>query len=211
MAGAGEGGPVRLAILVGSIAALSLIGMHTLTEGASASHRRAGGTGKVVALAVRRSLPASVRRQLAQRSPLRPRKLRVPVTGAAKVADGDRIFVLGGTRADGRPTSLIQDYDLRRHRSAVAGRLPGPVTDGAALTLDGFVFLAGGLVDGTPTRAIVRVDPRRGRAVLAGHLPVPATGGFGLASRQRRGYLVGATVPGPARLNLELTLRTRGH
>ena len=67
MAGAGDGGPVRLAILLGSIAGLALVGFHTMTEGASASHRLAGshGPGKIVALAPRRALPASVRRKLA--------------------------------------------------------------------------------------------------------------------------------------------------
>jgi hypothetical protein len=254
MAGAGEGGPVRLAILLGSLASLLLLGLHTIGGAASASHRleTARAPGKIAALAARRGLPLSVRRQLGiprapgvatiptshgiylvggsrrgakgarvpiatvrratgNGRPTRVARLPVPINDAAGAAVGDRIYALGGLVASGRPTNLIQVYDVSTRRSAIAGRLPEPVADGAALTLDGFVFLAGGLVDGSPTRAIVRFDPHRRSGVLAGHLPVAASGGVPAASRARRGYLVGAAVPGDSSLNLELTLRTRGH
>jgi hypothetical protein len=254
MAGAGEGGPVRLAILLGSLASLLLLALYTIGGAASAGHRleTARAPGKVVALAVRRGLPLSVRRQLGiprvpgvatiatsrgtylvggsrraangarvpvatvrraigNRRPTRVAKLPVPVSDAAGAAVGDRIYALGGLRTNGRPTNLIQEYDVSTRRSTIAGRLPQPVADGAALTLDGFVFLAGGRVDGSPIRAIVRFDPLRRDAVLAGHLPVPASGGVPAVSRRRRGYLVGADVPGASPLDLEITLRTRGH
>jgi hypothetical protein len=213
MAGSGEGGPVRLAILIGSLAGISLIGFHTLSEGASASHLFAGGRGpgKIVALAPRRALPRSVRRALAA-PPVRPRlKLRVSVKAAATATLGETTYVLGGVRASGRPTDLIQSYVPRTHRSRVVGRLPRPVTHGAALTLDRFVYLLGGVTGGSPTRAIVRFSPGRRTVVLAGHLPVPARGGVPVASRSRRGYLVGAKVPGAAPLDLEITLRRLGH
>jgi hypothetical protein len=213
MAGSGEGGPVRLAILIGSLAGISLIGFHTLSEGASASHLFAGGRGpgKIVALAPRRALPRSVRRALAA-PPATPRlKLRVPVKAAATATLGETTYVLGGVRAGGRPTDLIQSYVARTHRSRVVGRLPRPVSHGAALTLDRFVYLLGGLTDGSATRAITRFAPGRHTVVLAGHLPVPVSGGTPVASRSRRGYLVGASVPGAAHLDLELTLRRLGH
>ncbi|HEY7267574.1 MAG TPA: hypothetical protein VH501_07765 [Solirubrobacterales bacterium] len=213
MAGAGEGGPVRLAILLGSVAALSLVGLHSLSGGASASHRLGGpdSPGKIVALAVRRSLPASVRRALAAPPARHRMKLRVPVKAAGIARVGELTYALGGVLANGRPTDLIQMYNAHTHRSRTVARLPRPVSHAAAITLDRFVYLVGGLTAGSPTRAIIRFAPGRGTVVLAGHLPVPVSEGVPVASRERRGYLVGATVPGPARLNLELTLRRRGH
>jgi hypothetical protein len=213
MAGAGEGGPVRLAILLGSIAGLALVGFHTMTEGASASHRLAGAhdPGKLVVLAPRRALPASVRRKLAAPRIRRRVKLRIPVKGDATARLGERIYALGGVRANGRPTGLIQEYDVRNHRSRIAGRLPRPVSHAAALILDRFVYLLGGLTDGSPTRAIMRFSPGTGNVGLAGHLPVPASGGVPVSSRSRRGYLIGAHAPGAPHVDLEITLRRRGH
>ena len=257
MAGAGDGGPVRLAILVASIVGLIVLGVRTAggPQGASASRRAAARdhpAGKLVAIAARRALPLSVRREVAapraagvatvrtsrgtyllggtrrglkgtrvpvasvlralgHGPPTRVAKLPVPVTGAAGAVAGDKVFALGGLRGGGRASDLIQEYDVATERSVIAARLPEPVTDTAALTLDGFVYLVGGLVNGSPTRAIVRFDPWRATAALAGHLPVPASGGVAAASRSRRGYLVGAHVPGAQPLDFELTLRTRGH
>ena len=223
MAGAGDGGPVRLAILVASIVGLIVLGVRTAggPQGASASRRAAARdhpAGKLVAIAARRALPLSVRRQLAP-----PR-----AAGVATVRTSDGTYLLGGMRrgpkatrvpvasvlralGNGRPSDLIQEYDVATERSVIAAKLPEPVTDSTALTLDGFVYLVAGLVNGSPTRAIVRFDPLRATAVLAGHLPVPASGGVALASRSRRGYLVGARVPGAEPLDFELTLGMRGH
>jgi hypothetical protein len=253
MAGAGEGGRVRLAILIASLVGLLLLALHTIGGAASASHRPASVRipGKIVAIAARRQLPLDVRRQLALpraagpatvRSsraiyllggtrrgargrrvpvasvlrrvgggrPTRVAKLPVPVTGAAGAAVGDRIYAFGGRLAHGRPSDLIQEYDVATERSVIAGRLPRPVTDSAALTLGDFVYLLGGRVSGSPTREIVRFDPWRATTAVAGRLPVAASGGVAAASRLRRGYLVGANVPGPSTLNLEITLRPRG-
>jgi hypothetical protein len=251
MAGAGDGGPVRLAILVASIVGLIVLGVRTAggPQGASASRRAAARdhpAGKVVAIAARRALPLTVRREMAapraagvatvrtsratyllggtrhgpkgtrvpvasvlratgHGPPMRVAKLPVPVTGAAGAAVGDKVFALGGLLAGGRPSDLIQEYDVATERSVIAAKLPEPVTDTAALTLDGFVYLVGGLVNGSPTRAIARFDPWRDTAAVAGHLPDPASVGVALASRSRRGYLVGASVAGPQSLDFELT------
>jgi hypothetical protein len=255
MTAADERGPVRLAILICSLVGLVLLGVKSVggTEGASASRRAAAREhppGKVVAIADRRRLPLSVRRQLGLPHPpgvamvrttqavymlggtrpgpggsrlpvgsvmrrtgggraIRVAKLPVAVRDAAAAGVGDRLYVLGGRLAGGKPTDLIQEYDVATERSVVAGRLPMPVSGGAALALNGFVYLAGGRVSGLPTRAIVRFDPWRGRAVLAGRLPVPASGGVAAASRSRRGYLVGAKVPGARALNFEITIADR--
>jgi hypothetical protein len=253
MAGAGDGGRVRLAILIASLAALLALGVKTVggTQGASASHRAAArdhAAGRVVAVAARRRLPLTVRRQLAfphppgvatirisrvtyllggtragpgrsrvpdasvlrttgHGPPTRVAKLPFAVTGAAGAAIGDRLYALGGRLANGRPTALIQEYDVATEHSVIAGRLPDPVSDGSALSLDGFVYLIGGKVRGAPSRAIVRFDPWRGTARLATRLPVAASGGVAAASRSRRGYLVGANVPGAAPLDFEITVK----
>ncbi|HSD24260.1 MAG TPA: hypothetical protein VLB79_08035 [Solirubrobacterales bacterium] len=256
MARAGARDPLRLAILLVSIAGLIVLGIKTAggTDGASATQRAAARDrrpGKVVAIAARRALPLGVRRQIAgpatpgvatvrtsratyllggtrrtakgARVPVasvlratghgraeRVAKLPVAVTGASGAAVGDKIFALGGRLSGGRASDLIQEYDVATERSVIAAKLPAPVMDTAALTLDGFVYLVGGLVDGSPTRAIVRFDPLRGTAVVAGGLPVPASGGIPAASRRHRGYLVRAAVPGAAPLNFEITVGKHG-
>jgi hypothetical protein len=82
--------------------------------------------------------------------------------GAAGAAVGDRIYALGGRLANGRPSDLIEEYDVVTERSVIAGRLPRPVTDSAALTLGDFVYLIGGRVGDSPSREIVRFDPGAG-------------------------------------------------
>lgn len=250
---AAERGPMRLAILLGSLAGLFLLALHSIGGAASASHRPATARvpGKIVALAARRTLPLSIRRQLAAPRPAGPAtvrssgatyllggirpgakgrvvpvasvlrrvggggptrvaKLPVPVTGAAGAAVGDRIYALGGRLANGRPSDLIEEYDVVTERSVIAGRLPRPVTDSAALTLGDFVYLIGGRVGDSPSREIVRFDPWRGTTALAGRLPVAASGGAAAAARLRRGYLANANVPGTSTLNFEITLRPPG-
>jgi hypothetical protein len=152
----------------------------------------------------------SVLRRVGGARPARVAKLPVPVTGAAGAAVGDRIYAFGGRLAHGKPSDLIEEYDVATERSVIAGRLLHPVADSAALTLGDFVYLLGGRVAGSPTREIVRFDPWRATTAVAGRLPVAASGGVAAASRLDRGYLVGANVAGAPRLNLEITLRPRG-
>jgi hypothetical protein len=66
---AGQGGPVRLAILLGSIAGLIVLAVEGAggPEGASASHGQTAGhgvPGKIVAIPSRRRLPLVVHRQI---------------------------------------------------------------------------------------------------------------------------------------------------
>jgi hypothetical protein len=236
---------------------LVVLGVHTAggPQGASARRRAAARdhfAGKVVAIAARRALPLSVRRQVAGRlrsdaaivrtsratyllggtrrgedgtpipiasvlrtsghgAAVRVAKLPVAVRGAAGAAVGDKIFALGGELRRGRPSALIQEYDVATERSVIAARLPDGVTNSAALTLDGFVYLLGGMVHGSAIPEIVRFDPLRETVVVAGRLPVPATGGIPAASRRRRGYLVHADVSGYGPLTFEITVGKHGH
>jgi hypothetical protein len=74
--------------------------------------------------------------------------LRVPVRYPAVAALGGKIYVFGGLAVNGphagAPVNTIQVVDPARHTSAVAGRLPEPLSGAAAVTLGGEVFVAGG-------------------------------------------------------------------
>jgi hypothetical protein len=250
MGDVGRGGPVRLAILLASIAGLAVLGIKSAgLEGAAASHAPGHGVaGRIVAVASRRRVPTVVRRQVAlppasgaaaikvagatyllggtrktpsgkripvasvlrsvgRGPPIRVARLPAPVTGAAAAAVGDRVYAIGGRLASGKLSDEIQEYDIATERSVIAARLPKGVARSSALTLDGFVYLLGGETSGGATASIVRFDPWRDSTSRAGHLPVRATGGAAAAVRSRRGYLVGASVPGAPRLNFVITLR----
>jgi Kelch motif len=253
MGDAGQGGPVRLAILLGSIGGLILLGVQTSggLEGVSASHGPVAGhgaAGRIIAVVSRRRVPLAVRRQVMAprasgaaainvagatyliggtrrtahggRVPVasvlrrvgrglssRVAKLPTPVTGAAPAVVGDRLYAIGGRLANGKASDEIQEYDIATEHSVVAAHLPKPVSRAAALTLDGYVYVIGGVTRGRATRSILRFNPWRETVFRAGHLPVRAMGGAAAAVRLRRGYVVGASIPGASRVNFAITLR----
>jgi hypothetical protein len=251
---AGQGGPVRLAILLASIAGLIVLGVKTAggPAGASASHGPSAGhgvAGKIVAIPSRRRLPLVVHRQIVppqtsgaaairiagetyllggsrkgahgHRVPVgsvlrsasggpstRVAKLPTPVTAAAGAAVGDRLYAIGGRLANGKPSDEVQEYDIATEHSVIAARLPDPVSNASALTLDGFVYVLGGARGGAPSRPILRFNPWRDTVASAGHMPVPTMGGAATATRSHRGYLLGASVAGGSRVTFVVTLRT---
>jgi Kelch motif len=251
MRDSGQGGPVRFAILLASIAGMVVLGVKTTggPDGASASHAAGHGTpGKIIAVVSRRRVPFVVRHQVklprahgaaairaagatylmggTRRSargkavpvasvlriagtgrPTRVAKLPLAVSGATAAVVGDRLYAIGGRLPNGKASDEVQEYDIATERSVVAVRLPKPIAHAAALTLDGYVYLLGGLTGGEPRASILRFDPWRDAVSPAGHLPVRASGGAAAAVRLRRGYLVGARVPGTSRLNFVITLR----
>ena len=251
MGDAGQGGPVRLGILLACLAALIAVGVKTVegTEGASAGSTAGHGSpGRILAVASRRSIPRAVRRQVAvpqthgsaairvagatyllggirrgprgRRLPVasvlrrvgtgrgtRVAKLPTPVSGAVAAVVGDRLYAIGGRLRNGKLSGQVQEYDVATEHSVIATRLPKPLWRASALTLDGYVYVLGGATAGGPTASILRFDPWQDAVSRAGHLPVRATGGGAAAIRLRRGYLVGASVPGAGRLNFTITLR----
>jgi hypothetical protein len=247
MGDSGQGGPVRLAILLASIAGLVVIGVKTSGGGASASHTARHGTpGRIVAVRSR-SAPSEVRQRpalphkrgaaavavggsiyllggtqrtaQAGRVPVgsvirkgsgastRVAKLPTPVTDAAAAAVGDRLYAIGGRLADGRPSNLVQEYDIATEHSVIAARLPEPVSNAAAVTMDGYVYLLGGVAGRRPTAAVERFDPWLDAVHPAGRLPSPVSGGDATSLGLRRAYLARARGPGGSRLGFALRLR----
>jgi putative pyrroloquinoline-quinone binding quinoprotein len=98
--------------------------------------------------------------------------LPVPVRYAAVAGSGTDIWVFGGLTPAG-PTRTIQRVNLATGRSAVAGKLPAPVSGATAFTLAGRVFVAGGqAASGDTSRAVLAYDPARRAVTAAGTLPV---------------------------------------
>ena len=150
---------------------------------------------------------ASVLSSVGRGPATRVAKLPTPVSDAAAAVVGDRLYAIGGRLAGGKLSDEVQEYDVATEHSVIAARLPNSLSHASALTLDGYVYVLGGATRGGPTASIVRFDPWRDAVFRAGHLPVPATGGLAAAVRLRRGYLIGARMPGSGRLNFAITLR----
>jgi outer membrane protein assembly factor BamB len=104
---------------------------------------------------------------------------------AVALPDG-RIAVLGGLV---RGTSSDQVLLGTPQRLAVAGRLPRPTHDDAAVSSHGSVYLYGG-GEAVSSSAIVRVNPRTGAALDAGTLGEPLSD-LGATVVDGRAYLVG--------------------
>src|SRR6185312_10023731 len=143
-----QGGPVRLAILLASIAGMVVLGVKTAGgSDASASHGTAHGQpGIIVAAPARGSIPAVV----GQRLGALPHK-----RGAAPIATGGTIYLLGGTQRTahgGRiPVGSVLRIDGPGERTRVA-KLPTPVTGAAAAAVGDRLYAIGGrLANGSPT------------------------------------------------------------
>ena len=194
MAGAGDGGPVRLAILVASIVGLTVLGVRTAggPQGASASRRAAARdrpAGKLVAIAARRALPLSVRRELAA-----PR-----AAGVATVRTSRGTYLLGGTRRGPKGTRVPVASVLRAlgHGPPTrVAKLPVPVSGAAGAVAGDKVFALGGLRGGGRASDLIQeYDVATERSVIAAKLPEPVTDTAAL-TLDGFVYLVGGLVNG---------------
>jgi hypothetical protein len=174
MAGAGERGPVRLAILLGSIAGLIVIGVKTSSgsDGASASHRAAERDhppGKIVAAVARRAVPRTVRRQIAEPQ----------VHGAEAVRASGVTYLLGGSRRGPKGAKVPVASVLRVASQGPPPRvakLPIAVTGAAAAAVGDRIYALGGrLAGGRPSRQVQEYDVATERSVIAGRLPRAVT------------------------------------
>jgi hypothetical protein len=172
MAGAGQGGPVRLAILLASLGGLAVLAVGTGggLEGATASHTGAHGvSGKILATIARRHVPAAVRRQLSVPHP--------PGAGAIRVAGST--YLLGGRRprpgGPGVPDPAVLRSVNGGPFSRVA-RLPLPVADPAVAVVGDRLYAIGGrLADGRASNEVEEYDIATERSVVAARLPEPVT------------------------------------
>jgi len=112
--------------------------------------------------------------------------LRYPATA---LVDG-RIIVAGG-ETDSGPSDRVLSVDPTTGRVAQLGPLPAAVSQAAAFTLGGRVFVAGGVGSGGAASArIWNVDPARGSVSAAGRLPV-ALADTAIAAIGKREWLLG--------------------
>jgi hypothetical protein len=114
--------------------------------------------------------------------------LPVPVRYAATAIAGGALWVVGGRSdaAGNSVTAAVQRVDLATGRASVVARLPHPLSDAVAVTVDGAVLVCGGDRDGTTATAeVLRLDTSTGHVRSAGRLAYPVAD-------------AGATVLGPA-------------
>jgi hypothetical protein len=171
---AGQGGPVRLAILLASIAGLIVLAFEASggPEGASASHGPSSGhgvPGKIVAIPSRRQLPLAVRRQFI---PPRP-------SGAAAIKVAGATYLIGGTRRNGRASKVPVASVLRSvggGPSTRVAKLPTPVTGAAAAMVGDRLYTIGGrLASGKSSDEVQEYDIATEHSVIAARLPGPVS------------------------------------
>jgi hypothetical protein len=171
---AGQGGPVRLTILLASIAGLIVLGVKTASgpQGASASHGPIAGhgvPGKIVAIPSRRRLPFAVRRQTVPPGP----------SGAAAIRIAGETYLLGGTRKSSHGHRVPVGSVLRSAGggpSTRVAKLPTPVTGAAGAAVGDRLYAIGGrLANGKPSDEVQEYDIATEHSVIAARLPDPVS------------------------------------
>jgi hypothetical protein len=193
MVDTGQGGPVRLGILLASLALLLLVGVKTVTgpTGASAGSSAGHGTpGRIIAVATRRRIPRVVRRQVA-----------LPRTrGAAAIKVAGTIYLLGGSRRGPHGkrvpvASVIRDTGGGNTRVA---KLPTAVSGAAAAAIGDRLYAIGGrLANGKPSDEVQEYDVATEHSVIAARLPKPLWRASALTLDGYVYVLGGATRGGP--------------
>jgi hypothetical protein len=128
--------------------------------------------------------------------------LPVPVRYAAVAVTPGALWVVGGrtTVAGTQVTDAVQRVDLRTRRASVVGHLPYPLSDAAAVVLDGRVLICGGDRNGAAsTRRVFQLDPATGRVHPAGRLAFAVADEAAVVVRSgptSAGYLLGGEARG---------------
>lgn len=100
---------------------------------------------------------------------------------AAAAADGTRIVVAGGYRADGATVSTVEVFDIPSGRWVRGPDLPVAVNHAMAASVDGRVYVFGGyLSTNRPTDAAFTLDGSQWRQIAA--LPQPRAAGTAVAT-----------------------------
>jgi hypothetical protein len=128
--------------------------------------------------------------------------LPVPVRYAAVAVTPGALWVMGGrtTVAGTQVTDAVQRIDLRTRQASIVSHLPYPLSDAAAVVLDGRVLICGGDRNGAAsTRRILQLDPATGRVHPVGRLAFPVADEAAVVVRSGPtsvGYLVGGEARG---------------
>jgi Kelch motif len=149
---------------------------------------------------------ASILRTTDGRAFTRVGRLPTPVRYAAVATLPDKIYAFGGELADGSDSDQIQEYDIARGRTVIAGHLPEPVSHASAVTLNDAIYVLGGRIAGAASDRILRLDPSGSVVRPVGRLPQPVYDG---AAGTYRGhaYLVGGLGTGGSPLASVVALR----
>ncbi|HVM68105.1 MAG TPA: hypothetical protein VMU14_24725, partial [Acidimicrobiales bacterium] len=125
--------------------------------------------------------------------------LPVAVRYPAVAVVGTTIYVIGGQAVsgpggNGPPMADVQSVNVATGTAAVVSRLPQPITEAAAFTMRGAVFLAGGVRGGITQRGVFRLDPATGALTPVATLPEPRADAA-VASVGATAYLIGGESP----------------
>lgn len=132
--------------------------------------------------------------------------LAVTVRYAAVAAAGSSIWVFGGEHGT-HPVRDIQRIDMTTGTARIVGQMPTPLSDAAALVVNGHILIAGGRTDsGQATRTVYAFDPVRNTAQPIAQLPVPVADA-GYVVLHDTGYLLGGENTAPVAVVQTLTVR----
>jgi hypothetical protein len=100
-----------------------------------------------------------------------------PRAGAAAVAIGPTLYVLGGSGGAGPESTVLSTADGHHFRTVAT--LPVPVSHAGIAAFGGIIYLFGGNgYGGSVVDDIQSVNPTSGKATVVGHLPQPTAGAF---------------------------------
>jgi len=116
-------------------------------------------------------------------------QLPVPTRAAAAAALDGRVFVVGGTTADGN-TGATWAYDPGTRRWSARAPLPAAVFNHAAVALDGTLYVVGGYADGRERADVYAYEPGRDLWRRIGTLP-RATHAFGAVAFRGELWVLG--------------------
>jgi hypothetical protein len=176
MSSARRRGLVRLVILLGSVAALVVLGLSSILG--------SSGSAKSGSTPARSSHPAPTRLVAA----MSRARLPVALHGEAAAPASDGILVIGGEDSAGTSTDRVYGLDPATGRSRIAGSLAQPLHDAAATTIAGQTLLFGG--GNTSTLDLVQALVPGGPATSIGRLPA-AMSDLSAVRAGRAAYVLG--------------------
>jgi hypothetical protein len=112
-----------------------------------------------------------------------------PTRAAAAAALGGRVYVVGGTTAEGNTTATWA-YDASEQRWRSRARLPAPRFNHGAVSLGEKLYVLGGFADGREHREVFVYEPARDRWERVASLPRP-NHAFGVVAYEDELWVIG--------------------